>query len=61
MLIRAISQENLVANVNGDDFRDFLNYLAYVEGFKIEQIIEAVCEPHKYKKEYREFLETVDL
>ena len=61
MLVKAIFQENLVANVNGDDFRDFLNYLKDIESFNIDQIIEVVCEPHKYKKEYKNFLEVVDL
>ena len=42
--------------VHSDDFIEFLYYLAYTEGFTISQIIDAVGSPHKFRKEYDQFL-----
>ncbi|QDP46234.1 MAG: hypothetical protein Unbinned3556contig1001_5 [Prokaryotic dsDNA virus sp.] len=44
-----------IPDVNNDDFSAFLRWLNEYEAYNVDQIIDVVSEPYKYKEEYKEF------
>ena len=44
-----------IPDVSSDDFSYFLTWLHEDKFFTVEQIINVVSEPYKYKEEYKEF------
>ena len=50
----------ITPDVGADDFHDFLTYLIFQKEFTAFQIRDVACSPHKFKKEYSDFNDSVN-
>jgi len=48
----------LTPNVGADDFHDFVTYCIFQKNFTAFQVRDLACYPHKFKKEYSEYLDS---
>ena len=50
----------LTPDVGADDFHDFLTYLIFQKKFNAFQIRDVACYPHKFKREYSDFMDVLE-
>ena len=49
----------LTPDVGADDFYDFVTYCIFQKNFTIFQVRDLACYPHKFKKEYSDFMDSL--
>ena len=50
----------LIPDVGADDFYDFVTYCIFQKNFTIFQVRDLACYPHKFKREYSDFMDALE-